>query len=130
MQFQKVMRGCLWAYATGVLICLLWSLGDGLLSEPVIKGLFVSVLIIAFGAVFASVFSIFAIVLWFVLAKWNVNVAWWVAPGVNAGITLCLGLLQTELFVLVPFGALTGAVFWYGAFGKVARVRMARENLL
>lgn len=131
MQFQKVMRGCLWAYATGVLICLLWSLGDGLPSLPVVAELFVSLIFIAsYGALFAAVGSIIAVLLWFILATWNVHVAWWVAPGVNGGITLCLGLLQTELFVLVPFGALIGTVFWYGAFGKVARVQMTRGSIL
>lgn len=129
-QFRKVMCGCLWAYATGILIVHLVLLGSGQFDVPVILGLYIFLNIIAFGALFAAVGSIIAVMLWFILVTWNAHVAWWVAPGVNVGIILCLGLLQTELFVLVPFGALIGAVFWYGAFGKVARVRLTRGSIL
>lgn len=132
MQFLQVLRGCLGAYATGVLLysalvaLYVWQ------RDPAVFAAWGNVLIgVVYGGAMAVPITLVVVLLWVVLAWNKVTVTLpvaLVAGGVLTGlaaIPFSHNLDGVVAFALI--GYLFGAVFWVTAFGWTSRVRLTVE---
>lgn len=132
MQLLYVFRGCLLAYAFGVL-----GIGAG---SMIVEGDGPEIIwIIALFGLFVLIpFLIVTAIIWAVLAGLEKTVTRRLAAAICAGVFFCfavllgyadgglLGLLAGA--VIAPMvGAVFGLVFWIGAFGLRAEMKMAKQ---
>lgn len=132
MQWLYIFRGCLVAYAAGVVVITIGSMivdGDGLETFGIIAifGLFalVPMLIIAF-------------IIWGIMVATSAHVRAWQAMALCAGvffsISTLLALFDGELLAIFAVslasplaGGAFGAAFWWGAFGFRREMAMAKR---
>lgn len=129
MQFLKVLRGCLAAYAAGVIVIFAGMLIFGG------AGIEVLLAIAVFGLFALVPFVVIALVMWSAMAQAQTQVQAVHATAICAGVFFFFAavgaLIDGELpavLVIVMFsplvGAAFGAVFWIGAFGFKPSITM------
>ncbi|MAC79630.1 MAG: hypothetical protein CML66_16385 [Rhodobacteraceae bacterium] len=130
MQLLQVLRGCLGAYAAGVLLysaliaLYVWQRTPAVFSAG--RNFMMGVV---YGGAMALPIVLAVILLWIVLAWKKVTVTWPVALIAGAFLTGLASIpLSHNLNGVVAFaliGMLFGAVFWGTAFGRTTRVRLS-----
>lgn len=132
LQYLKVLRGCLAAYATGVFLLWLEALWNKLMGIDSVLSLWSSLFFLALVGVFIAAFiTCIVLIIWALLAKRRVMVSFWVSPLVGVATLLALTISSMGLLGIIfslLFGGLIGVVFWLAAFGSNRKVIIQFSN--